>query len=215
MATLYHQQAQHTQQTRPQTRRQPLGPGDARANMHTPPRASEKAAFSSPSASASHRKPSNGEHAQNVRSSPMDSSSHKRVSDIRKSTQRSSKRFSEISNASSTASGGTRKRTIGQWQLGRTVGKGGCSTVRLVRHLVTGQTGAVKIISRKMAEQVRAQSLANLVAAPDPSLQDLVAAGKALPPPPPGLMREIAIMKLLDHPNIVRLYDVWENHNEL
>jgi len=81
---------------------------------------------------------------------------------------------------------------------------------------VTGQVGAVKIISRTMAEQVRAQSLANLAAsAPDQSLVDLVAAGKALPPPPIGLMREIAIMKLLDHPNIVRLHDVWENHNEL
>lgn len=66
-----------------------------------------------------------------------------------------------------------------------------------------------------MAEQVRAQSLANLAAAPEKSLQDLVAAGKAAPPPPPGLMREITIMKLLDHPNIVKLYDVWENHNEL
>lgn len=148
---------------------------------------------------------------QSHRSSPAGSGGNKRVTDIK----RISKRDSEISNASSTTSGGWRKRTIGQWQLGITVGTGGCSTVRLVRHVVTGQVGAVKIISRKMAEQVRAQSLANLIAAPDRSLQDLIAAGKAMPPPPPGLMREIAIMKLLDHPNIVRLYDVWENHNEL
>ncbi|KAI4803440.1 Pkinase-domain-containing protein, partial [Aureobasidium sp. EXF-8846] len=108
-----------------------------------------------------------------------------------------------------------RKSFVGRWQLGKTIGQGGCSTVRLVRHKDTGQIGAAKIISRKMAETVRAQSLANLAEMPDKSLQDLVAAGKAMPPPPPGLLREIAIMKLLDHPNIVRLYDVWENHNEL
>jgi len=148
------------------------------------------------------------------RSGTRDTQQGKRVSDIR-SEGHNTKRDSEISNASSTGSNGGRKRTIGQWQLGRTIGRGGCSTVRLVRHVVTGQQGAVKIISRKMAEQVRAQSLANLAASQEKSVQDLVAAGKMLAPPPPGLMREIAIMKLLDHPNIVRLFDVWESHNEL
>jgi len=212
MATLYHQQAQ---QSRPPTRRQPLGPGDARANMHNASHTAQKPTLSSPQADSTVRKSVEADASQNARSSPMQSGGGKRVSDIKKDTQRNTKRDSEISNAASTSSGGTRKRTIGQWQLGRTIGRGGCSTVRLVRHVVTGQVGAVKVISRKTAEQVRAQSLANLAAAPDPSLQDLVAAGKAMPPPPPGLMREIAIMKLLDHPNIVRLYDVWENHNEL
>jgi len=210
MATRYYDQS------RPASRRQPLGPGDARANIPSPAHNMDKPAQSTTSSAAHlpHNKSPENNGTLNVRSSPMESTGHRRVSDIKKDSQRSSKRDSEISNASSTASS-TRKRTIGQWQLGKTVGRGGCSTVRLVRHVVTGQVGAVKIISRKMAEQVRAQSLANLAAMPDPSMQDLVAAGKAMPPPPPGLMREIAIMKLLDHPNIVRLYDVWENHNEL
>lgn len=153
-------------------------------------------------------------HNQYARQSPGSNRANKRVSVI-KSQEHNSKRDSEISNASSTGSSSGRKRTIGQWQLGRTVGKGGCSTVRLVRHVVTGQQGAVKIISRKTAESVRAQSLANLAASQERSIQDLVAAGKMMPPPPPGLMREIAIMKLLNHPNIVKLFDVWENHNEL
>ncbi|KAF4551659.1 Protein kinase domain-containing protein 1 [Elsinoe fawcettii] len=218
MATRYHQQAQA--HVRPPTRRQPLGPGDARANMHAhayPP--TEKVARRPVSAKPKDEHLPHNESLENngslhVRSSPNESRGYKRVSDIKQQEQRS-KRDSEISTASSTGSGGGRKRAIGQWQLGRTVGQGGCSTVRLVRHVVTGQQGAVKIISRKMAEQVRAQSLANLAASQEKSIQDLVAAGKIIAPPPPGLMREIAIMKLLDHPNIVRLYDVWENHNEL
>lgn len=30
-----------------------------------------------------------------------------------------------------------------------------------------------------------------------------------------GIEREIVIMKLIDHPNILRLYDVWETSGEL
>lgn len=122
------------------------------------------------------------------------------------------KRDSEISNASTNAStGGRRKTHIGPWQLGRTIGKGGCSRVRIVRHTLTGQMGAAKIISKATAEKVRALSLANLVesAQYDPTL---FASSKIIPF---GLEREICIMKLLDHPYIVRLYDIWENRNEL
>jgi len=81
--------------------------------------------------------------------------------------------------------------------------------VRLVRHSVTGKYGAAKIISKATAEKVRALSLANLIAEQESSLYP---DGKVIPF---GLEREICIMKLLDHPNIVRLYDIWENRDEL
>ncbi|KAJ8117782.1 hypothetical protein OPT61_g1092 [Boeremia exigua] len=123
------------------------------------------------------------------------------------------KRDSTISNASTNASNTNRRRKthIGPWQLGRTIGRGGCSRVRLVRHSMTGQFGAAKIISKTTAEKVRALSLANLIksAEQDPTLHP---DGKVIPF---GLEREICIMKLLDHPNIVRLYDIWENRDEL
>lgn len=216
MAERYHRS------TRPPTRREALGPGDSRANIDTsvkrnidatrkpvpspsPQEAKQNDQYLSPSGNSDVRSSSPAAH----------SARNGRVSAIVQDSQRKSKRISEISNASTTASGSKRKSYVGRWQLGKTIGKGGCSTVRLVRHKDTGQIGAAKIISRKMAESVRAQSLANLAEMPDRSLQDLVAAGKAMPPPPPGLLREIAIMKLLDHDNIVQLYDVWENHNEL
>lgn len=123
------------------------------------------------------------------------------------------KRDSQISNASTNASNTTRRRKthIGPWQLGRTIGRGGCSRVRLVRHSGTGQFGAAKIISKATAEKVRALSLANLIQSAEHD-STLYPDGKVIPF---GLEREICIMKLLDHPNIVRLYDIWENHNEL
>ncbi|KAK8174729.1 hypothetical protein BC567DRAFT_289719 [Phyllosticta citribraziliensis] len=124
----------------------------------------------------------------------------------------SSNRDSTISTGSNaTASSRKRKTHIGPWQLGKTIGEGGCSRVRIVRHSVTGQLGAAKIISKKTAEKVKAQSLLNLYksAETDPKLN---AQCKLMPF---GLEREIVIMKLLDHPNIVKLYDVWENRSEL
>lgn len=83
--------------------------------------------------------------------------------------------------------------------------------MRIVRHSITGEHGAAKIISKATAEKVRALSLANLIesAKLDPSL---ATEEKMIPF---GLEREICIMKLLDHPNIVRLHDIWENRNEL
>lgn len=30
-----------------------------------------------------------------------------------------------------------------------------------------------------------------------------------------GIEREIVIMKLIEHPNVMRLYDVWETQSEL
>ncbi|KAG9759729.1 Pkinase-domain-containing protein, partial [Aureobasidium melanogenum] len=209
----------HRRQTRPSTRREVLGPGESRANIDTSAqrsaRSSKVSGMSSP-ISLPHNQSLVANGTPDVRtSSPAASSTHQtHLSSAAPESQRASKRYSEISNCT-TASGSGRKSFVGRWQLGKTIGQGGCSTVRLVRHKDTGQIGAAKIISRKMAETVRAQSLANLAEMPDKSLQDLVAAGKAMPPPPPGLLREIAIMKLLDHRNIVRLYDVWENHNEL
>jgi serine/threonine-protein kinase HSL1 (negative regulator of Swe1 kinase) len=138
---------------------------------------------------------------------------HKRLSAvIDEGRPRNTKRDSEISNASTNAStGGRRKTHIGPWQLGKTVGKGGCSRVRIVRHSGSGTYGAAKIISKATAEKVRALSMANLCesARHDPTL---LAAGKVIPL---GLEREICIMKLLDHPYIVKLFDIWENRNEL
>ncbi|KAI5371169.1 Putative serine/threonine-protein kinase, active [Septoria linicola] len=141
---------------------------------------------------------------------PM-SPENKRVSQIASDDARDSKRNSAVS-TTSTASGVKRKTYIGHWQLGKTIGKGGCSRVRVVRHRNREQLGAVKIITRTTAESTRAQSLANLIESTKIS-PGLAASGYK--PIPYGLEREIAVMKLLEHPNIVQLYDVWENRNEL
>ncbi|KAF9547430.1 hypothetical protein EC957_008440 [Mortierella hygrophila] len=78
---------------------------------------------------------------------------------------------------------------VGPYLLGKTLGKGSSGCVKLARHRKTNEKVAVKIISKA--------SLANKAAVHR------------------GIEREIAIMKLINHPHVIRLYDVYETEKEL
>ncbi|KAM3566061.1 hypothetical protein ARSEF4850_000960 [Beauveria asiatica] len=128
-------------------------------------------------------------------------------------TSEEDKRMSQASYASTSSSRSKRnyKTHIGPWQLGRTLGKGSSARVRLCRHNITNQLAAVKIVNRRMAYLVQDSSLAAL------SKYD-----SHLPEPSDGQMRvpmaierEVAILKLIEHPNIMKLYDIWENRSEM
>lgn len=97
-------------------------------------------------------------------------------------------RLSQISMASSTNSKRA-KAQIGPWQLGKTLGRGSSGRVRLAKHADTGQLAAVKIVPKTAPNELSGV--------------------------PYGIEREVIIMKLLEHPNVMRLYDVWENKGEL
>lgn len=86
-----------------------------------------------------------------------------------------------------------------------------CGAVRKTRHSVTGQDAAAKVIAKKTAEANHAESLNNLII----SSKRETAKGSKQYLLPFGLEREIVIMKLLHHQNIVKLYDVWENRSEM
>ena len=195
-------------------RRQPLGELKNRTN--TPPVQPRPPKGGKATSTSPHHLPHNESLEPNgslaVRGNTPISPEHKRLSQIASEHDRDSKRLSAISTTSTNESSRRRKAYIGHWQLGRTIGKGGCSRVRMVRHKTRGQFGAVKIITRTTAESTRAQSLANLIESTKGTILSTPSGHK---PIPYGLEREIAVMKLLEHPNIVRLYDVWENRNEL
>ncbi|KAG0369882.1 hypothetical protein BGZ54_008534 [Gamsiella multidivaricata] len=78
---------------------------------------------------------------------------------------------------------------VGPYLLGRTLGKGSSGCVKLAHHRRTKEQVAVKIISKA--------SLINRAAVHR------------------GIEREIAIMKLINHPHVIRLYDVYETDKEL
>ncbi|PPQ96589.1 hypothetical protein CVT26_006326 [Gymnopilus dilepis] len=90
-------------------------------------------------------------------------------------------------------------KMIGLWKVGRTLGKGFSGHVRIARHSQTGQYAAIKIISKNSpGSRVSLNRLADEVE------HNLLA-----------VEREIVVMKLIDHPNIMKLYDVWETSSSL
>ncbi|KAF4471851.1 CAMK CAMKL GIN4 kinase [Fusarium albosuccineum] len=103
------------------------------------------------------------------------------------------------------------KTRIGPWRLGKTLGKGSSARVRLCRHEVTEHYAAVKIVNRRMAYLVQDSSLAAL-SKWDNSLPDQIEGEMRVPM---AIEREVAILKLIEHPNIMKLYDIWENRSEV
>ena len=102
------------------------------------------------------------------------------------------------------------KKLIGPWNLGATLGEGATGRVRKARHIITSQIAAVKIMSKRVATVMRSQSVIQM--------DDKIAARAQQTSNfglPFGLEREIVIMKLIIHPNITKLYDLWENRGEM
>lgn len=122
------------------------------------------------------------------------------------------KRLSAASYASTSSSQSKKnyKTHIGPWQLGKTLGKGSSARVRLCRHSITRQMAAVKIVNRRMAYLVQDSSLAAL-SKWDSSLPEVNGEMRV----PVAIEREVAILKLIEHPNIMKLYDIWENRSEM
>ncbi|XP_016132014.1 serine/threonine-protein kinase MARK1 isoform X2 [Sinocyclocheilus grahami] len=76
---------------------------------------------------------------------------------------------------------------VGNYRLLKTIGKGNFAKVKLARHVLTGREVAVKIIDKTQLNPTSLQKL----------------------------FREVRIMKVLNHPNIVKLFEVIETEKTL
>lgn len=194
------------------SRRKPLSDATTRVNnlqSSTPIRGSSP--YPSSSARIPHhesRKPGGNLQVPHHLSSPMSPASNaenKRLSAIASQGQTNPNRNSQQSTTSTNASGKPKRKThVGPWNLGPTIGKGATGRVRKAKHALTGQFAAVKIVSKRSATLVQSDSLAGL---------DTMGKGKNVMPC--GIEREVVIMKLIEHPNVTNLYDIWENRGEL
>lgn len=141
---------------------------------------------------------------------------HLRLSAVAQDTRETpdSRRVSQFSNVSSNASSTRQLKThIGPWQLGKTLGKGSSARVRLARHRVSHELAAIKIVAKSTAYMNQAGSLANLdrVDYKKPT----TSADGGFRRMPLAIEREVAILKLIRHPNIIELMDIWENRSEM
>lgn len=191
-------------------KRQPLGDATNRINSRMP--STSRPRGDAPSSSTYTEQGSLIKPPNQVSDSPRSIATeveNKRLSSV-VDNDTSSKRNSAIS-TTSTASGKPRRKThVGPWQLGRTLGKGSTGRVRLAKHAVTGQIAAIKIVSKKSAAMVQSESIATMDTRPG-----LIPCPPGARVMPYGIEREVVIMKLIEHPNVINLYDVWENRGEL
>ncbi|KAJ3593918.1 hypothetical protein NHX12_006251, partial [Muraenolepis orangiensis] len=102
---------------------------------------------------------------------------------------------------------------VGPYRLEKTLGKGQTGLVKLGVHCVTCQKVAIKIVNReKLSESVLMKPPA-AVESVDISLAD---GGGSAPYKGAALVeREIAILKLIEHPHVLKLHDVYENKKYL
>ncbi len=189
--------------------RKPLGDTTEWVNNHSPSVSGPELYPSSPH--MPHHgslKPGGNLQRRSDNGSLLSSAEDRRISALAEEGQRNTNRDSQIS-ASTNASGKSRRKThVGPWRLGKTVGKGASGRVRKARHAYTGQDAAIKIVSKRSAELLRSTSLAVM-----DTMLSAAQDGKRVIPF--GIEREVVIMKLIEHPNIISLYDVWENRGEL
>jgi serine/threonine protein kinase len=89
---------------------------------------------------------------------------------------------------------------VGPWVIGECVGKGASGRVKIAKHRTSGQLAAVKILP---LDFVFGSGLSINTRAQKTDKQRL------------GIDREITMMKLMNHPNILRIYDVYEGEKEL
>lgn len=200
----------NTLRTRSSKHRQPLSDATAWVNNQ-----SSDPYSSSPPRIPHHEslKPGGNLQIRNHASSPLSNIEDKGLSAVTSESQRDSNRDSQISTTSTNASGKSRRKThVGPWRLGRTLGKGSSGRVRKARHAVTGQDAAIKIVSKHVAKKLRTESLANMDTMVGSELSMSKEGRRMIPF---GIEREVVIMKLIEHPHIISLYDVWENRGEL
>ncbi|XP_044045275.1 serine/threonine-protein kinase MARK1 isoform X2 [Siniperca chuatsi] len=76
---------------------------------------------------------------------------------------------------------------VGNYRLMKTIGKGNFAKVKLARHTLTGREVAIKIIDKTQLNPTSLQKL----------------------------FREVSVMKILNHPNIVKLFEVIETEKTL
>ena len=189
--------------------RSPLGDATNWVNNQSDPFGSS---FSSQLPHHESIKPGGNLQALKPLSSRLSELEDKRLSAVTDESQRNSNRDSQISTVSTNASGKSRHKThVGPWRLGRTLGKGMSGRVRKARHDSTGQDAAIKIVSKHVARKLQSESLMNVGSAME---RELAGDGESRMIPF-GIEREVVIMKLIEHPHIISLYDVWENRGEL
>ncbi|CDZ98556.1 serine threonine-protein kinase [Phaffia rhodozyma] len=93
---------------------------------------------------------------------------------------------------------------MGPWRFGKIIGRGAAGRVRFARHAQTQRPAAIKILPKQLLRDASVSRMSAMDRT-DEKLKKYIQ----------GIEREITILKLVDHPNIMRLLDVFEDDKYL
>ncbi|CAJ1975618.1 unnamed protein product [Sphenostylis stenocarpa] len=92
-----------------------------------------------------------------------------------------------------TSGGGSSSRTrVGKYELGRTLGEGNFAKVKFAKHVESRENVAIKILDKE--KLLKHKMIAQLIS---------------------GIKREISTMKLIRHPNVIRMYEVMASKTKI
>ncbi|KAF3120446.1 hypothetical protein TWF703_002604 [Orbilia oligospora] len=87
--------------------------------------------------------------------------------------------------------------TVGPWRLGRALGEGASGRVCLGKHQKTGRFAAIKVINK-----TKAQGTTTSIQEAGCDIQH-------------AIEREIVVMNIPTHPNMIELYEIWDSRDEV
>lgn len=90
--------------------------------------------------------------------------------------------------AASSSGGGSSRTRVGKYELGRTLGEGNFAKVKFARHVETKENVAIKILDK---EKILKHKMITQI------------------------KREISTMKLIRHPNVIRMYEVMASKSKI
>lgn len=107
-----------------------------------------------------------------------------------------------------------KKQQLGDFFIGKTIGEGAFSKVKLGYHKDTGTKVAIKIIDKRMieamAEKAKQQARKSKDKTPPAPVLEITSQPSYLA----SIQLEVQLLMRLEHPNVIKLYQMVENDDE-
>lgn len=107
-----------------------------------------------------------------------------------------------------------KKEQLGDFYIGKTIGEGAFSKVKLGYHKDTGTKVAIKIIDKKMIAALAAKAKQQARGKKKEVEPEVIDPATAQPSYLAVIQLEVQLLMRLEHPNVIKLYQMVESTDE-